>query len=220
MGFGIDHLALVQNEAVQKELDLVDDQIGKIRDLADSRRPGRRGAGGDRPNFAEMTEQQRREFMAQRRAESKAEVKKILLDDQFARLDQIYLQVAGAAALTDPDVVAKLGLSDDQQAKIATTREEAQEENRAQMRELRQSGDPAAARAKMEELRKAADEKVLAHLTDEQKQQFASMKGEAFELPPGSLFPGRGGPRGFGGPGGPGGRGPRGDRPDRPQRPE
>jgi hypothetical protein len=235
MGRGITEMSLLEVEEVQKELDLVEDQIAKVDTLRESLRESARDArGGDRTNFQDLTEQERDQFIEQRRkeaaenaAKAKAELKNILLDDQIVRLQQIYIQVAGAQALTDADVAAKLGLSEDQLATIETTRREAQQQMFAQMQELGQAGDREAMRTKMNELRKAADEKVLVHLTAEQQTEFASMKGEAFDLPPGALF--RGGRGGFGGGergrfgagGGPGGdRGERGNRPNRPQRPE
>jgi hypothetical protein len=77
--------------------------------------------------------------------------------------------------------------------------------------------DRQAAFQKMAELRRAADEKTLAVLTDEQRQQFDSMQGEKFEgidelRRPRGFGGGRGGPGGPGGRGGPGG-GQRGARP-------
>jgi hypothetical protein len=217
LGFGVSELALLNVEAVQKELELLDDQVAKVREVDEKLRGELRR--GDRPNFQDLTDEQQREFRAQRRKEAaemavkaKAELKNILLDDQLARLQEIYIQAAGTQALTDADVATKLGLTDDQKAKIESTRDEVQTSMREQMRDLFQSGDREAAQAKMAELRKAGEDKVLAVLTSEQQQQFASMKGEAFELPPGALFGGRGGP------GGPGGR--RGGGGDRPQRPE
>jgi hypothetical protein len=224
MGFGVDQLTLLRVEKVQQELDLVDDQVSKIRDLAESRRP--RGPGrGDGPNSQNGTDEQRRELFQQRRNEVNAEIKKILLEDQLARLQQIYVQVAGAGqALSDPDVVAKLNLTEDQQAQIAATRQQVQEDHRGQLQELFGSGDREAIQAKMQELRQEGDEKVLAHLTAEQKDQFAALKGEPFELSMEEIGAARGGRRGFGvgGRGGPGGgrRGAGGERPDRPQRPE
>jgi hypothetical protein len=212
----VTELGLLNVEAVQKELELLDDQIAKIGDLTESLRG--QGRRGDRPDFQDLSDEQRQQFFEQRRKEAeemaskaKAELKNILLDDQLVRLQQIYIQAAGSQALVDADVAAKLGLSEDQKSKIATARQEAQAGMRDQMRELFQSDNREAAQAKIAELRKSADEKVLALLTDEQKQQFESMKGSAFELPPGALFGGRGGGGRFGGGG---------DGPQRPQRPE
>jgi Spy/CpxP family protein refolding chaperone len=214
---GVTELGLLNVEAVQKELELLDDQIAQIRDLGDKLR-GQRG-DGDRPNFQDMTDEERQQFFEQRRKEAeetaqkaKTELKTILLDDQLARLQQIFVQVAGTQALTDADVAAKLGLSDDQKTKIAAARQEAQSNMREQMRELFQSDNREAAQAKIAELRKAADEKVLALLTDQQKQDFEALKGTPFEMPEGALFGGRGG---FGGRRGGGGGG--GDRPQRPE---
>ena len=78
--------------------------------------------------------------------------------------------------------------------------------------------DRDAMRERMETFRKESEEKILAHLSAEQKTAFEGLKGEKFEMPERAF--GFGGGRG-GGPGGgrgDGGRGRRGG--DRPQRPE
>ncbi len=63
----------------------------------------------------------------------------------------------------------------------------------------------ASMREKIEEMRKALETKLVAHLSDEQKKTFDEMKGEPFELAPMAF----GGPRG---PGGERGAGPGGER--------
>ena len=218
-GGGANALALLGIDAVQKELELLDDQVAQIQEVAEKLRGQGQGPGGNRPNFQDMTDEERQQFMEERRKQAeematkaKEELKNILLDDQMARLQQIYIQVAGTQALSDADVAAKLGLTADQKSKVDAARQAAQNEMRGQMRELFQSGDRDAAMAKMAELRKAADEKVLATLTAAQQKDFEAMKGVAFEMPEGALFGGPGGP---GGPGGNRARG--GNRPQRPQ---
>lgn len=120
-------------------------------------------------------------------------------------MTEIYIQVAGVAALQDDDIAAELGITEAQKTKMAEIQAANREEIGAQMRELFQSGgDREAIQAKMQELRRAADAKVLAVLTPEQQKKFEEMKGKPFAMPEGF---GRGG---FG-PGGPGGRG-RGNR--------
>ncbi len=90
-GGGTNSLALLGIDAVQKELELVDDQIAQIRDVAEKLRgQGQRGAGG-RPDFQNMTDEERQQFFEERRkqaeetaAKAKEELKNILLDDQLA----------------------------------------------------------------------------------------------------------------------------------------
>lgn len=225
-------LGLLRIEKVQEELDLVDDQKAEIEKLSESMRgeggrgEGRRGGGpggpdgGGRPDFQNMTDEERATFMAERRKEAEAraakekeELAKILLDSQMQRLSEISLQVRGVDALSDSEVAAKLEITDEQKQKLTEVQDEVREGMREQMQALRDEGndDPEAMRTKMTELRKQNEEKVLAVLTDAQREKFASMKGAALELPPEAMFGGRGG--GFGG--GRGGRG--GDRPQRPE---
>jgi hypothetical protein len=162
-----------------------------------------RGRGG----FGQLTDEQRAEFEKQRleRArEEKAKLAEILLPHQIDRLNQIFVQVAGVEALRDEEIAKELGISEAQTTKIAEVRRANQEAMGEQMRELfgGGGGDRDAARAKMEEIRKANDAKVLAVLSPEQQKKFEEMKGKPFKMPEGA---GRGGFGGRGGPGGPGG---------------
>lgn len=226
-------LALLNIEAVQEEIELLDEQKEEIRALAEKMR-GNRGPG-ERPNFQDMTDEERQAFGEARRKEAeeqaetaKKELASILLDDQLSRLEQIAIQVAGIQALRDPSVAKKLGISEAEGKEIADAIDEGRTSMFAQMREMRQGQDGdvdrAAMQEKMQELRKQNEEKVLAVLSSDQRKQFEEMKGEPFEMPEGGF--GRfGGPGGRGGPGGQGGFGGRrgggdGNRPARPGRPE
>jgi hypothetical protein len=244
-GFGgINRLGLLRIEAVQKELELTEEQLTAIQKLQEElrpnfggdrgRRPGgdgerrRRGDKGAKDNneanlgrsadfFVQQdnegrrgrpmfTEEQLEEFRKQAEERAKQEREKlaaILLPNQVKRLNEIYIQVAGVNALNDAEVAKELEITDEQKEKFAKVREE----NGAAMRELFQpGGDREQAFAKMQELRKTGDEKLLAVLTDAQKAEFEEMKGEKFEMPEGAFG------RGFGGRGG---RRPGGDRPER-----
>jgi hypothetical protein len=68
----------------------------------------------------------------------------------------------------------------------------------------------------MQAMRKEVEEKTVEVLTEQQKQQFAAMKGEAFEMPEGGMFGGFGGRGPGGGQGRPGGGEGRPPRPNRP----
>lgn len=242
-GQGVSLLALLRIEAVQKELELTEDQVASIRKVSEELRPARGGRGEGRPGGEgqprrrrggnddsdarangperffvqqegqpgprEISEEDRARFREQAEARAKKEreeLAKILKPEQMKRLEEIRIQQAGPAALNFPDVAEKLKITDEQKEKMGKAREESQ----AKMRELftgARDGDREAARAKIAELRKETEEKVLAVLSEDQKKQFEDMKGKKFDMPENA---GRG-PGGRG----PGGRG--GDRPDRPQ---
>ena len=223
-GFEIGRLMLVGIEPVQEELGLVEEQITKITEVRRELRPERGGPGqrGERPNFRDMTEEERREFMAERQreaaersAQEKEKLGEILMPHQSQRLEEIFLQVRGPAALLDPTVAEEVGLTEDDQQELRETIQEAREGMMGEMRELFESGDREQIREKMTEMQKKVEEQALAVLSDEQKQKFTEMKGEKFDLPPDALRGAFGGGRG-----GEGRGGGREGRPERPQRPD
>jgi hypothetical protein len=226
-GGGQELLGLLRIEEVQKEINLRDEQQESVQAFGRELRAER----PDFPeNFRDLSDEEQAEFRkkmqelsAKQAKETKATLQGILDPEQYKRLIEIHIQNEGASALADEDVAAKLNLTDEQKTKIATTIEENREKMVEQMRGgfgesggAGREGNFAEMRERMQTLRKEADERVVAHLTDEQKAAFAAMKGDAFEMPEPDFGRGRGG---FGGGrrGGPGGRG---ERPDRPQRPE
>jgi len=214
-------LGLVRIEPIQKEIELLDDQKAQIDKLAEQMRP-QRGEGEQRPDFRNMSDEERQKFFAEmrKRFEERAktaneELKKILLPHQVKRVEQIGLQFRGTRALTDPEIAEKLKLTDAQQKKIEETMAANRESMMTKVRELFQGGgDREKAREQLRKLREEADAKVLAVLTSEQKEQFEALKGEPFEMPEGGFGFRRGGSRGREGEGrsgGPEGRGRPGD---------
>ncbi len=107
----------------------------------------------------------------------------ILLEHQMSRLNEIYVQVAGPAALSDPVVVQILEISDEQRQKM----QDVQQKMREQMRELAQSGDRESMREQIADMRKQANSDLVALLSDEQNAKLAKMKGAAFEMPEGAM---------------------------------
>jgi hypothetical protein len=157
---------------------------------------GRGGRGG-----FQMTDEQRAQFekqQAERAREERAKLADVLLPNQLKRLNEIYVQQAGANALFDEEIAKELGINDAQKSKLTATRTANQESMGAQMREIFQGGgDRDASRAKIDEIRKANDAKLLAVLTPDQQTKFEQMKGKPFTMPENA---GRGGPPGgFGG---------------------
>lgn len=221
---------LMNIEAVQKEIEVLDDQLAAVKKAGEELRAAREAqrGQGDRPDFRNMSEQERDKLFAEMRqrreketATANAKLAEILLPHQVKRLQEISLQVRGTAALNDPKVAAELKITDEQKKKLEEVANANMESMRKQMQDLfqgdnreRSDQDREQMRTKMQEMRKQAEGKVLAVLTADQKTQFEKMKGESFQMPEGAF--------GFGGRQGRGDRG--GDRgreggKERPQRP-
>jgi Spy/CpxP family protein refolding chaperone len=122
---------LLMAEAVQKDLGLTADQMGKIRDFVEA---GRERSGefvAKWPAFSvspgtisEMSEARARQFEASlkdwqsKQKELRAKVVGVLTPSQSERLKQIQLQHAIAAALAQPELIKALDISAAQLAKI------------------------------------------------------------------------------------------------------
>src|SRR5688572_6865757 len=220
-GGGTSDFTLLATEQVQKELELLPEQISDLTKLREGNRPDFSAFAGLR----DLPEEERNKKMEELRAagekrqkELREKANEILLPHQQDRLKQITLQVRGSAALEDAEIAGELKLNDGQKEKIKSTRESQREKVGAMFREGGQGGEGNrdAMREKFQKLRQENDAELVAILTSEQRAQFEKMKGEKFEIDMSQLN--RGGP---GGPGGPtrfGGRRPGGDQPggDRP----
>jgi len=194
---GRDLLSLLRIEEVRTEIKLEKGQEKSVDEIAKKLR----GERGDRPNFRDLSKEERTKMLAERReaaekraAEAKKMLAGVLNEQQLKRLNEIKIQVEGIRALNDDEVAAKLEITDEQQGKI----EAAEDANRDKMQEAmqgrrggRDSGDREAAMKKMEELRKSAESSVLDILTKEQQAQFAAMQGKKFDMPQ-PRFGGRG----------------------------
>lgn len=203
-------VGLVNREEVQKELALLPDQTDALRKVNESMR-------GERPDFdfRNASEDERAAFMTKMQAQmaertkvAKEQLEELLLPDQFERLEQIAIQVAGVAALTSPSLAEKLGLTKETTDKMTKDVEASAEQGREMMNAAMRDRDFEGVREKVEAMRKELNDKLIAHLSGEQKAKYEELMGKPFELA--ALPPGRGpgGPGGFGGqrrgPGGPG----------------
>ena len=186
-GGGLDMFGLLASEQVQKEIEVVDAQKDDLKKLGDEMREASRSAFG---NLRDLSDEERQKKMAEIRTQSDArrveytkKLADVLLPHQFERLQQISVQVRGAAALNDAEVAGKLGLSDEQKSQLT----QQQEANRGEMQKLFEGarGDEAARtgmREKVEQMRTQSSEKALGVLTSEQKAKFEELKGEKFDL--------------------------------------
>jgi len=230
-GGGIDKLTLVSAKPVQEELKLGEDELFFVKQLSDELRADSRElfTGLDFRNLSD----EKREELGKKRAALVKEAEKglveLLTEAQSKRLDEIALQIMGLRALANEDVAKKLKMTSEQKKGVEDARKSADDERRKMFEEMRAGGGFEGMREKMEASRKKSDEKLLAVLTDDQKKQFADMKGKPFDVDPRTLFGsrgrggqpggGRGGDRGQGGRGGDRGGRPEGDGGGRPQRP-
>ncbi len=203
-------VGLVNREEVQKELALLPDQTDALQKVNEKMR-------GERPDFDFRTasEEERSAFMTKMQAQmaertkvAKEQLEELLLPDQFERLEQIAIQVAGVAALVSPSLAEKLGLAKETTDKMTKDVEASAEQGREMMNAAMRDRDFEGVREKVETMRQELNDKLIAHLSDDQKAKYEELKGKPFELA--AMAPG--GPGGFGGqrrgqggPGGPGG---------------
>ena len=204
-------LTLLRNVKVQEELELVEDQIKKIKEIeSDVTKSMRDLLTSQRENITEASNEERREMwneiqkkMAERYTQVKPKIESVLLPNQVQRLAEITMQYThrrtgglssdrGRQSLKE-----QLGLTDEQM--------EAMKEKATKSREKLS--------AKIAKLRKEAEAEVLSVLDSAQRAKYDEMMGEAFDVDlskrigPGAQI-GRGG-RG-GAQGGRGGQGRRG----------
>ncbi|MHB0960124.1 MAG: hypothetical protein ACYC6N_07520 [Pirellulaceae bacterium] len=167
----INSAMLLRAEAVQKELNITEEQKAKLEEM---RTEGRGQGGAGQRNFQDMTEEERqkmREEMVARTAEQEKKIAEILDAQQVARLKQIRLQASGAMGLMNEDVAKELNITEEQRNKM-----------RDAMRDLRESAQADGGPGGFAEMREKMNAKVMEILTDEQKAQYKEMQGEPFDV--------------------------------------
>jgi len=201
--------------AVQKELNVTEEQAGKLRALGEEVRAKMQQGAGSGESLRDLPEEERRAKFAElaaKRAETarkvndelKPKLAEILDDKQMERLNQIVLQQSGPQVYANPDVVKALKLSKDQQEKLASITKEYGDKSREMFSQGGGGGDFQERMTKMRELNTARDKELAEVLTEDQRTQLADMKGKSFEMPRGGFGGGReGGGRRPGGEGRP-----------------
>jgi hypothetical protein len=207
-------ITLALNDEVAKALELSDEQKNYLELLRDQMRDEDReffeSAMQDGASREERFEKFR-DYQAKRGVEVNKNMKEILGDEKLARLNQIRMQAFGAFALMAPDTAKEVEITDGQMDQIRSVLRE----TFLSMRDRFQGGfDREENREVFEEIRKEIDAKILAVLTDRQKERWNKLVGEpvvGVDLAKirESMRP-RGGPPGDRGPGG---RGRGGNRP-------
>ena len=205
---------LVRNEAVQKELNLSDEQVGDLKTLGDKVSEETRSAGGGREAFQglqDLPREERDKKMAELLAKGEEarkkvsekfqpDLDKILEAAQRDRLKQIQIQADGSRAYQNAEVVAALKISKEQQDKLAAISKEFGDKTR----ELFPRGGAGGGggerpnfeemQKKMTELNAARDKQLTEVLTADQKSAFEKLKGKTFDVA--LLRPNFGGGRG------------------------
>jgi Spy/CpxP family protein refolding chaperone len=194
-------LGMLRMEEVQQELKMTQPQIDKIdaaqQSLMQKMQQMFQESGVDPRN---MTAEDRQKMMPKLQELQIKAVSEILDTTQMARFKQLELQQQGTLqALGRKDVAESLKLTDEQKSKVRELQQKAREE----MMSLFQGGgggdrptpeEMQTRMKKMQEMRKANDEKALAVLTDAQKTRWTEMTGKPFKFPAfGPGRPGRGG---------------------------
>jgi Spy/CpxP family protein refolding chaperone len=195
-GRGASELRLLNSPQVQKELDLLDEQKKDIQKLIDDSRAQMRDAFS---GLRDLSREERREKFAEMREKMRSmneklqkELNEVLLPHQQDRLKQIALQLQGNQALSNPEVAAKLGLSDKQKDQLAQVQEEGREKMREMFTSAREAGgDREAMREKFAQMREDLDKQIEGVLTADQKRKLEEMRGEPFELDRSQLRGGR-----------------------------
>lgn len=228
-GFGsfrLDRATLLGADKVRQELKIEEAQAATVDAALDAYREERNAS--PRPDFQNMSEEERTAYIEKSRKEREELSKKtdeilgaLLEPAQAKRLDevaiQLRMQTAAIQTLKSDDIKGKLSITEEQLASLTEAETAATAEMQKMGEEMRaasQAGGNAPGagggfeqmREKFEALRKKTTETAMALLTEEQKSVLAAMQGEPCKIEARDLMRG-----GFGGPGGgrPGGRGTR-----------
>ncbi len=164
---------LLQLPEVQAELKLTDDQKAKAADVLTKLADGRSEVIA---NVAKESHQRGQKIAALAEQASK-DVQALLDETQRKRLQQLLLQVNGPNELENKEVQAALHLTDEQKTKLTEVSRTNAKTRREALTDF--VGDRW---EKVNELHKAASQKLLDVLTPEQQKQFDEMQGEKIEI--------------------------------------
>lgn len=168
-----DVFSLANNTGVQKEIELVDDQLQQIRKINKefsekmSEQVKELTSGGMNPEKGAGLSKLIHELNEQKNSKMEG----ILLPHQFDRLRQISLQVemknnGEASTLAGEKIAEELGLTDEQKERLKTRSEEIKKE----------------LEEKIARLKEQAQEELLGELTREQRKKLDEMTGTKFEM--------------------------------------
>jgi len=178
-GGGESKLQYLNNEGVQKELELLEDQTDQLQDIGEEARNVMREAfSGMREKFRDLSREERDEMMTEIREKIQEDMKAveekvsdILVPHQLERLDQLMLQGqmrrgGTAAALKSESLREKLGLTEEEAEALQAKEEEVKKELEEDIKKLRAK----------------AQDKILSVLPAEKQEKIKKMIGDSFEM--------------------------------------
>lgn len=170
-----DIFSLAQNNGVQKEIELVDEQLDQLKqineDFSKRIQDQMKAIRDDKGNFDIGRAKDLSEMIRNLNEEKNSRMQEVFLPHQFDRLKQISLQThmkrsGESSMLTNQEVVEALGLTEKQQKKL----KERAKELKAEMEK------------KIQELKEEAREELFEELTRDQRETLESLLGDDFEL--------------------------------------
>jgi hypothetical protein len=172
-GYGVGGQYLLMNQSVRQELKLTEQQFGKIKTEVD------KVLDANKDKLARLKDadpEERAPVLDAITEQTNKIVVGVLSKDQVKRLREIDLQQRGPMALYDPEVRKALKITEPQLAKLKVLAKETNQ----QAQKAQDAGDM----KKLDEVMRAAGEKLDTLLTDEQKKTWVEMLGKPFEIKP------------------------------------
>jgi hypothetical protein len=179
---------LLQNESVQKELQLDEGQIAKVKEAVKTVQSKYQDASAKLRDLPQEERREKgRELSKTVANDTLQSVSSILKPDQTKRLKQIQLQRSGSRAFNEPDVQQTLKLTAEQKESIKTIQDDATKAMQALAPAGRGQGGNRGARPQgttdpRATLRKETMEKLLSVLNYDQKKMWHEMTGEPFQI--------------------------------------
>jgi hypothetical protein len=121
-------------------------------------------------------------------ATAAAQLTSQLSEDQKKRLTEIFVQANGASAVYDVEVAEQLNLSNEAKQQLTEVRRENIQSYRDAIQQSRDASD-AERRETFQTVRRQTDERVLAVLSAEQRDQLEKLKGQPIELDLSEILP-------------------------------
>lgn len=167
-------LLLIRDDAVRDELKLSTEQRAQLDALLKAHNRLLIAIRDVGPNGADESAQPAI-------AALRAELKKLFTSEQKIRLQGLILQAQGYDALLRKDIVAKLKITSEQQAKLADVAEETKASAQA-LNQSRGSRTPEEIKQELAQIQADRLKKIVAELDDKQESTYAKLLGEAFDF--------------------------------------
>lgn len=194
-GFAQSPAQLLQRKDVQADLGLSSDQITKLEAIAEAERgqrqqgggggqggQRRQGGGGGGQQLSDEERAKRQEEARARREAQKKEILTVISEAQYARVEEIGLQLQGNLAVMNPEMQKKLELNESQVQKLKDLQKSQQEANQALFEKVRNQEisreDVQAIMKKNSDIMKVEIGKVL---TEAQTGKLKAMMGKPFK---------------------------------------